>query len=116
MKKKINLRPKMLYLGLWAGILKNYCHICNQCPPFCLIAKFLAKVPYLGVLGSSFEKPLSYLKPVPFNLPYCKFGANTSLLEGPLFLKVRGPFFLRVRVRVRFIKYALSKYVTVWFS
>ena len=30
--KKINLGPKMLCLDLWAGKLKNYCHICNQRP------------------------------------------------------------------------------------
>ena len=41
--KKINLGPKMLYLGLWTGKLKNCCHICNQRPPICLIVKFCAK-------------------------------------------------------------------------
>ena len=35
--------PKMLFLGFWAGILKNYCHICNQRPRIYLIAKFRAK-------------------------------------------------------------------------
>ena len=34
----------MLYLGLWAGMLKNFCHICNQHPPIYLIAKFGAKI------------------------------------------------------------------------
>ena len=29
-------------------------------------------MPYLGVLGSSFEKPLSYLKSASLNLPCCK--------------------------------------------
>ena len=33
-------------------------------------------MPYLGVLGSNFEKPLSYLEPTPSNLSYCKFGAK----------------------------------------
>ena len=58
MKKKTNLGPKMLYLGLWAGMLKNYCHNCNQRPPFCVTAKFRTKIrilkfgtkmPYLGI-------------------------------------------------------------------
>ena len=34
----------MLYLGLWAGMLENYCHICNQRAPICLTAKFPAKI------------------------------------------------------------------------
>ena len=36
-----NLGLKKIYLGLWAGMLKNYC---NQHPPICLIAKFRAKI------------------------------------------------------------------------
>ena len=42
--KRIILGRKILYLGLWAGMLNNYCHICNQSPPICLIAKFCAKI------------------------------------------------------------------------
>ena len=34
----------MLYFGLWAGILKNYCHICIQRPPIYLMEKFCTKV------------------------------------------------------------------------
>ena len=34
----------MLYLGLWAGMLKNYCHICNQTPPIYLMTEFRAKI------------------------------------------------------------------------
>ena len=30
------------------------------------------KMPYLGILGCDFEKPLSYLKSAPSNLPCCK--------------------------------------------
>ena len=72
---------KKLYLDLWAGMLKNYCHTCNQLPSICLIAKFRArirthkfetKMPYLGVLDSNFKSPLSYLELVPSNLHYCK--------------------------------------------
>ena len=43
-QKKVNLGPKKLYLGLWAGMLKNYGHNCNHRPPICLIAKFHAKI------------------------------------------------------------------------
>ena len=42
--KKKNLGPKMLYLGLWTAMLKNYCHICNKRPPVCLSTKFHAKI------------------------------------------------------------------------
>ena len=42
--KKIFFGPKMLYFRLWAGMLKNYCHICNQRPPIYLISKFCAKM------------------------------------------------------------------------
>ena len=34
----------MFYVGIWAEMLKNYCHICIQRPPICLIAKFHAKI------------------------------------------------------------------------
>ena len=40
---KVNLGSKKLYLGLWAGLLENYCYICNQRPPISLTAKFRAK-------------------------------------------------------------------------
>ena len=43
-RKKLGLGPKKLYLGLWVGMLKNYCHICNQRTPICLIAKFFTKI------------------------------------------------------------------------
>ena len=41
--KKINLGPKKLYLGFWVEMLENYCHICNECPPICLIEKVSCK-------------------------------------------------------------------------
>ena len=31
-------------LGLWVGMFKNYCQICNHRPPIYLIVKFRAKV------------------------------------------------------------------------
>ena len=43
MKKKIHLGTKMLIMGLWTGMLKNNCHVCNQRPPIRLIAKFCTK-------------------------------------------------------------------------
>ena len=63
-QKKIFLIPKMLYLGLWAGMLKNYSHISNKRAPIYLMTKIRAKIRilYLGALGSNLEKTLSYLK------------------------------------------------------
>ena len=46
-KTKENLGPKMFYVGLWDGMLKNYCHICNQRLPICLIVKFCEKIKIL---------------------------------------------------------------------
>ena len=43
-KNRNKLRTKSALLGLWAGMLKNYRHICNQRPPICLIAKFRVKI------------------------------------------------------------------------
>ena len=48
-KKKLNLGPKKLYLGLLVGKLKTNCHICNQRPPICLMAKFCAKIRILKI-------------------------------------------------------------------
>ena len=42
--KKNKFGTKNALFGSLDGILKNYCHICNQCPPNCLIAKFHAKI------------------------------------------------------------------------
>ena len=42
--KKTFLGPKMLCLGLWTGMMKNYCHICNQRPSIYLTAKFCTKI------------------------------------------------------------------------
>ena len=44
-------------------------------------------MPYLGVLGSNFQNPLSYLQSVPSNFPYfkvwCKKKKKQSLNLGP---------------------------------
>ena len=71
----------MLYLGLWAGMLKNYCHICDQRLLIYRIAKFRSKIrifkfgtrnALFGCFGQQFKKPLSYLKSAPSNLRYYK--------------------------------------------
>ena len=57
----------MLYLSIWAGMLKKYCHICNQRPPIFLIVKFHAKITILkvrtkstlfGCFGQQFSKSI----------------------------------------------------------
>ena len=55
-KQKKNLHLKILYLGLWAGLLKKYVHIWNQHPPICLISFFLVKMtmPKLGTKNTLF--------------------------------------------------------------
>ena len=66
-QKKILMGTKMVYLGLWTGMLKNYCHICDQLPPIYLIAKFHAKIRILkfGTLfvwfGQQFRKKLCHI-------------------------------------------------------
>ena len=73
---------KCLNLGIfWPRISKRYCHFWNQCPWFCLIAKFqeIIKMPKFGTKSlmwvfwdRNFKKLLSYLKSVPSNLSNCK--------------------------------------------
>ena len=41
-KKRKKLKTENALYGLWAGMVKNYCHICNQHLPTGLAAKFLA--------------------------------------------------------------------------
>ena len=42
--KKIEFGTKNALFGSFAGVLKNYCHISNKRPPYCLIAKFYGKI------------------------------------------------------------------------
>ena len=72
------------------GTFKNYCHICNQCPPICLIGKFCAKLEFLnleskmshlGVLESNFEKPLSFCNQRSRIFLIIKFDAETKILK-----------------------------------
>ena len=66
------------------------------------------KMPYSDIFGLEFQKTI-----VKFEISTLEFAKNESLIHtmnfgiGPLFLKVRGPLFRKVRVRVRFIKYAV---------
>ena len=55
----------------WARILKSYCHIWNQHPRICLIAKICekTKMPKFGTKGALL---LSYLKSAPWNFSNCK--------------------------------------------
>ena len=67
-----------LFWYFWARILKTYCHIWNQCPRICLIAKYRkkTKMPKFGAKNALFgyfwariwKKLLSYLKLAPSNL------------------------------------------------
>ena len=73
-----------LFGYFWSGILKNYCHILyRRCQIYAIakfnkknILNFEPKIFYLGVLGSSFEKLLPYLKSVPSNLFDCKISCK----------------------------------------
>ena len=65
----------------WQIIFKNYCHIWNQLPEICPKWVFSCYIEFW----------------------YRSFGIEP-------FLKVRGPLFLKVRVQVRFIKYALYEF------
>ena len=63
-QKCLNLGPKFGFF--WTRIWKKYCHIGNQHPQICLIAKFRKKIqkrlslgqkmPYLGTFGLEFQK------------------------------------------------------------
>ena len=64
-------------------------------------------MPYLGIFGLEFQKTI-----VLFEISTLKFVISESLTHtvnfgiGSAFSKCPGPLFLKVRVRVRFIKYA----------
>ena len=81
-----------------AGTWKQYCHIWNQHPRICLIAKsgeetkmlkfgtkdalfgnFWPKMLDLDILGLEFKKKLlSYMKSAPLNLSNCKISWNNE--------------------------------------
>ena len=72
-RKKLGLGPKKLYLGLWVGMLKNYCQIWNQ---KCVIWPFWEAI---------LKKTFSHLQSASLNLPYCKVWGKKqkSLNLGP---------------------------------
>ena len=79
------MEPKKLYLGLWAGMLKNYCHICNQRPPIFLTAKFREKIAIFkfgtknvlfGCFGQQFRNAI-----VIFAIRALKFALLQSLVQ-----------------------------------
>ena len=41
---KNRLGTKHVLLGLWAGMLKNYCPVCNERLPICLIQSCVQKL------------------------------------------------------------------------
>ena len=48
-KSNNKLSTKNAPLGLWVGMFRNHCHICNQRPPIYLTEKFRAKIRILKV-------------------------------------------------------------------
>ena len=89
-KNKKKLRTKNALLGLWAGMFKNYCHISNQRPPICLIAKFNVKIRILkfgtknalfGCLGVQFWKAIVLFVISALEFLVVKFGAETKILK-----------------------------------
>ena len=68
-----------------AGIWKYYCHVSNQRPRICLVAKFVAKIKILKFRSKNalfwdtiWKKLLSYLKSAPSNFSNCKFGEKKN--------------------------------------
>ena len=75
----------MLYLGLWAGMLKNYCHICDQRLLIYRIAKFRSKIrifkfgtknALFGCFGQQFQKTI-----VIFEISALQFTLLQSLMQ-----------------------------------
>ena len=75
------MESKVLYLGLWMESWKTIVIFLINALQIAYFQNIMhkleflnlePKMPYLGVLGSSFEKPLSYLKSASLNLPCCK--------------------------------------------
>ena len=125
-------KTKMLKFGtknalfgyFWARILRNYCHIWNQHPQFAYLQNFAKKqkclilgpkMPYLGIFWARIKKK-NYCHTWNQHAQICQKLVFNSYSEFccrvPLFLKVRGPLFLKilVRVLVRFVKFTISGY------
>ena len=84
-----NLGPKVSDFGIFsAGVWKQYCHIWNQHPRICLIAKICGKtkMPKCGTQNASvgyfwariLKILLSYLKSAPSNFSNCKISRKNK--------------------------------------
>ena len=76
------------------------------------------ETPYVGVLGSNFEKQLSYLPVAPSNLPYCKIWCKNfkSLNFGPkiLHLGIFGLEFENVVIlEISNLEFAIAKFCEI---
>ena len=108
-----------LFGYFWAEIWKQYSHIWNQHSRICLTSKFCEN---MKMLKFGTKKSLLGYFWVRILKNYCHIWNQHPQIchkwvfnwysefwyRGPLVLNVRGPLFLKVEVRVRFIKYASS--------
>ena len=100
------------YGYFWGRLLKNYCHIWNQHAQICLLTKFChkTKIPKFETKTVLFEYfwGRSLKKYCHISNQHPQICQKWFLVYGTLFLKVRGPLFLKVwaYVWVRFIKNA----------
>ena len=97
--RKILQKTKMAKFGtqntlwgyFWTGVWKQYCHIFNQHPLICLVAKFreIMKMPKFRTKNAScgyfwatiLKNLLSYLKSAPSNFSNSKFREKTKIPE-----------------------------------
>ena len=79
-KKKKVLRTEIALLGLWAGIFKNDCHICDQRPPISLIAKFHGCL-ICVFWRATLEIYCHFCNHHPIIGLIAKFGAETKILK-----------------------------------
>ena len=99
---KLNLGTNKLYLGLWYGMLKNYCDISNQRSPIRLTAKFHTKIRILkfgtkNVLFGWFEQQFWNIIVI-FAISALKFASLKTLVQKIEILKfetknARFPYF-----------------------
>ena len=89
--EKNKLGTKKTLFGFWTGMLKNFCHICNQRPPIFLIAKFCVRIRILKFgtknalfecFGQQFRKIIAI-----FAVSILKFASLQSLMQKIKILK-----------------------------
>ena len=77
-------------MDLWAGMFKNYGHICNQRPLICQIAKFCTKIRILefgtknalfGYFGAILENYCPFCNQLSGICPIAKVGGETKILK-----------------------------------